>query len=279
VALYVTYSPNGWLKSHVLHVESLRREGIAVILIVNTDMARKFGNAELLSILDGLYVRQNKGYDFAAWAHVIQSRREILDAKALYLINDSLIGPISQTKFHDLVGRIRNSSADVIGLTESLDRGWHLQSFFLTFKRRALQSTAFVNFIEAIVCYVDKRNVISEYELRLASVLKRAGLDCQPMFRAIEARSSTGYYWKELVDSGFPFVKAELFRNAVSGFDTDECLRLMSAEGFNIRLVESSLADLEPADSEPPSLTSLPHPSTRQAEAGLEKSHSAPRRR
>jgi Rhamnan synthesis protein F len=149
VALFVTYSPNGWLKLHVLHyVESLRREGIAVILIVNTDMAWKFGNAELHSSLDGLFVRQNKGYDFAAWAHVIKSRREILDAEALYLINDSLIGPISQTKFHDLVGKIRNSSADVIGLTESLDRGWHLQSFFLIFKRRALESTAFLNFIE-----------------------------------------------------------------------------------------------------------------------------------
>jgi hypothetical protein len=76
--------------------------------------------------------------------------------------------------------------------------------------------------------------VISEYELRLASVLKRAGLDWQPMFRAIEARSSTRYYWKELVDSGFPFVKAEFFRNAVSGFDTDEYLRLMSAEGLSV---------------------------------------------
>ena len=62
LALFVTYSADGWLKSHVLHyVESLRREGIAVALIVNTDMAWTFRNADLLSRVDGLFVRQNKG--------------------------------------------------------------------------------------------------------------------------------------------------------------------------------------------------------------------------
>ena len=176
------------------------------------------------------------------------------------MINDSLIGPIDLTKFSEVIRRIRASKADVIGLTENLERGWHLQSFFLAFKQRALRSTAFVNFIEGIVCYEDKRDVISEYELRLASMLKRAGLECEPMFRAIDARNPTAYHWKELIDSGFPFVKAELFGNIIPQVNADDCLKLLSSNGFDIRLVESSLADLEPADSEPPHPEIMPPP-------------------
>jgi O-antigen biosynthesis protein len=260
-ALFVSYSPDGWLKSHVLHyVESLREEGISVILIVNTDSTWSVRNDELLPLVDGLFIRKNKGFDFAAWAHILQLHRELLAARSLYLINDSLIGPISQVKFSDLIRRIRASKADVVGLTETLDRGWHLQSFFLVFKQHALRSNAFVNFIEGIVCYEEKRDVISEYELRLASLLKRAGLDCQPMFRAIDARSSAGYHWRELIDSGFPFVKAELFRNAIPGFDADDCLRLLSSMGFDVRLAQSSLIDLEPEDSQPAEPKIIPPP-------------------
>jgi GT2 family glycosyltransferase len=256
LALFVTYSPDGWLKSHVLHyVESLRLEGIAVALIVNTDVAWNLTNTDILSRVDGLFIRQNKGIDFVAWAHVLQLHREILEATTeattLYLINDSLIGPIDQTKFSDLIRRIRASKADVVGLTENLERGW-LESYFLAFKRRALLSSAFGDFIDGIVCDEDKRDVISEYELRLASVLKRAGLDCELIFRAFDAlKKPTAYHWKELIDSGFPFVKAELFRNIIPEFDAADCLKLLSEMGFDTRLVEPPQPEITPPSIKP----------------------------
>ena len=190
LALFVTYSPDGWLKPHVQHyVNSLRCGGIAVALIVNTDMAWKFRNSSLMSCVDGLFVRQNKGFDFAAWAHVLQLRPETREATILYLINDSLVGPIDHTDFS--LRKIRARKADVIGLTENRERGWHLQSFFLAFKPRALRSTAFVSFIEQIVCYEDKLDVIADYELRFANVFKRAGLDCEPILPSTGARNPT----------------------------------------------------------------------------------------
>jgi hypothetical protein len=264
VALFATYSPDGRLKTHVLHyVESLRREGIAVVLIINAEEPLRVNDADLLSRVDGLFVRQAKGYDFAAWAHVLHLHREIFGAAILYLINDSLIGPFNQSEFTGLLQRIRNSKAEVIGLTESFDRGWHLQSFFLAFKSQALLSAAFVKFFDRVVCYKDKHDVISDYELRLASVLKRAGLDCEPMFRATDARNPTTHRWRELVDSGFPFVKAEVIRDAPL-WNAGDCLQLMAAKGFDVRLVEwaASLApapDLEPPESEitPPHIIPL----------------------
>jgi lipopolysaccharide biosynthesis protein len=231
VALFVTHSRDGSLKPHVLqYVESLRREGVAVVLIVNTDEPFGGDDPGLLSRVNGLFMRQNKGYDFAAWAHLIQLHREVLDAAILYLVNDSLIGPIDQTKFGNLLQRVRDSKADVVGLTESLEGGWHLQSFFLALKTRALLSSSFTKFIEAVICYEDKDDVIRNYEIRFATILKAAGLDCESIFHATDARNSTVYYWRELFDSGFPFVKAFVYYNT-----HPHIVDLLSARGFDVQ--------------------------------------------
>ena len=62
------------------------------------------------------------------------------------------------------------------------------------------------------------------------------------------------------IDSGFPFVTAELFRSIIPQVNADDCLKFLSLKGFDIRLLESSLADLEPADSEPPHPEIMPPP-------------------
>ena len=53
--------PDGWLKSHVSHyVESLRREGIAIALIVNTDMPLMFRKLTFCLALTASMFARNK---------------------------------------------------------------------------------------------------------------------------------------------------------------------------------------------------------------------------
>jgi FkbM family methyltransferase len=236
LALFVTYAPSGALKPHVLHyVQSLRREGICVVLIINTERPLRVKTDALLSEVDGLFVRQNRGFDFAAWAHLLQLHPELLNIKVLYLTNDSLIGPTDQAEFSGLIKTIRDSNADVIGLTDNLEYRWHLQSYFLAFKERALRSVAFEKFFKSIVWFGDKHEVIREYELRLANILKAAGLDADAIFRAWDAHNPTTGHWKKLLESGFPFIKAEVISD--SG-DSANCLALLSARGFDLRLAQ-----------------------------------------
>ena len=94
VALFATHSPRGQLKPHVRHyLDSLKRQSIAVILIVNTDRPFAATDTDMVSGADGIFVRRNEGYDFAAWAHILLLHPELFDAKILYLLNDSVIGP------------------------------------------------------------------------------------------------------------------------------------------------------------------------------------------
>src|SRR5262249_42042238 len=74
LALFVTHSRDGTtIRRHVEHyVEALRTEGIDVILIVASDSVQTTIPDRLLDMASGVYVRENLGFDFAAWAHIMR---------------------------------------------------------------------------------------------------------------------------------------------------------------------------------------------------------------
>ena len=57
-------------------------------------------------------------------------------------------------------------------MTDSFEIRWHVQSYFLVIKRRALQSLAFSQFFNAVLPYRDKDQVIRSYELGLTRFLR-----------------------------------------------------------------------------------------------------------
>lgn len=266
VALFVTHSPHGQLKPHVRHyLDSLKRQGIAVVLIVAAD--RPFStDTDLVNAMDGLFVRCNEGYDFAAWAHVLRLHPELYDAKILYFLNDSLFGPTNDAAFGDLLTKVRNSTADFVGLTESYERGWHIQSYFLALKPRALSAVALHKFINGIVSQTDKDKVITEYEIRFAPTLKAAGFNCEAIFASTtEVENRTIFHWKALFMEGFPFIKVTTVRDSRPGVETSDWREVLAGQGYDVSLAERSLAEASPSEqpdvswastSKPPFLSS-----------------------
>lgn len=213
-ALFVTHSPDGRIKPHVLHhLAALKRHGLNVVLVIACDAAFREADNYLLNLVDGLYVRENVGFDFAAWAHLLRIRPELYAIDTLYLINDSIVGPLDLELFGDIMRRIRDADADVIGLTDNVERQWHLQSYFLAFNSSVLASSAFRDFIDHIQSLSQKQDVINLYETRLAGQLLAAGLRCKALFPARHERNATTCDWEELLESGFPFIKMEVLRN------------------------------------------------------------------
>ncbi len=185
VAVFVTHSPDGNIKPHVVHyLTSLKRHGIDIILVVAADHLVDTIAPNVVAFVSGLFVRQNEGYDFAAWAHALQLHPALFASPILYLLNDSVFGPINDEKFAALLERIRRSKADVIGLTESYEHNWHLQSYFLAFKPKALSSVALHRFINSITVLRDKDAVIRSYEIMLASHLRERGLKVETLFES-----------------------------------------------------------------------------------------------
>lgn len=218
VCLFVTHAAQPVLKTHVIHhVEHLLDAGLQVILIVNTNLATDTLtiDADFEARLSGVLVRENTGFDFGAWAHAYS----LLDRKLwhrLYLINDSIVGPLGQTEFARMMGRIKASSADFIGLTESLAPARHLQSYFLVFNRNALLSHAFDKRILSIQNLPEKGQVVDIYEIRLTQQLCALGLRFEALFPTLSNdfynSNDTASRWEQLLSAGFPYLKTSVIK-------------------------------------------------------------------
>jgi lipopolysaccharide biosynthesis protein/GT2 family glycosyltransferase len=241
IALVVTHSPDGRLKPHIRqYLAALQRQGIRVVLIVASDVPFEGKDAALFALLEGLYVRQNVGFDFAAWAHVLRDNPELFSVDVLYLINDSVIGPLNERKLEHVLQRLRISSSDAIGLTDNYERGWHLQSYFLALKPRALASDALRKFFLGVKNLSEKQHVINEYEVCLTPSLGAAEMSCEALFPASRSHNTSLLEWKNLITAGLPFVKIAALRDAISGGD-DDWREVLQSEGFDPGLAEETL--------------------------------------
>jgi hypothetical protein len=219
VCFFVTHAIEHQLKAHVqVHIENLLRCGVSVVLVINTDLvAHEFLiDNHFLNQLSAVFVRENSGFDFAAWAHVYALCKERTHWSRLFLINDSIVGPLSFEAFDRLVHRVRVSSADVLGLTENLLPQPHLQSFFLVFNQRALNSAAVKRIFESTLSLSTKQDVIDLYEVQLTILLKQQGLRCEALFPTLAQTSletnDTYFRWEQLVQLGFPFIKSSVLK-------------------------------------------------------------------
>jgi glycosyltransferase involved in cell wall biosynthesis len=235
VALFVTHCPDGHLGAHVRpYLAALSAEGVFTTLVVATD--HPFTPEPWLApLLDGLYVRQNTGWDFAAWSHVLQLNPHFFGARLLFWLNDSVLGPVDADAFHSVLSRVRTSTAAMVGLTGSRSRGDHIQSYFLAFSPAALRAAAFTRFVASVQCLPLKDDVINAYEVTFAATLRMAGLTTEVLFPSADGREDdnrTMTDWQELLDEGFPFLKRAVIASQ------PEWEQALAAKGYNRPLAE-----------------------------------------
>lgn len=242
IALFVTHSSDGRMKAYVRHyLEALNDQGITTVLIIATDEQLPRVANEPLPFVGGLYLRQNIGYDFAAWAHVLRIAPHLLNADILYLINDSMIGPLNKHKFETMLSRVRGSDGDMVGLTDSHEQTWHIQTYFIALKRRALRSDSLRNFIGAIKALSTKRDVITNYETNFARTLRQAGLTCEVLFPTNTLHNPVLKDWRFLVAAGLPFIKLAAIRQNSGNSAALNWRTVLRSEGYDCRLAEQAL--------------------------------------
>lgn len=216
LCLMVTYAQTPKIKSYVAwHAHAFAQQGVDVVLIVNTDHPESAAQIGTISSdFSGVCVRENKGFDFGAWSHLMRH----IDSHGLdriYWVNDSLFGPLQMGFFEKMIHAVRSSSSDVVGLTENLTDERHLQSFFLAFNRRILNDQIFRNYIENLLNLPTKAFVIEFYEKQLTRLIETLGFRTEALFSLVgqENPEFTFNYPKALVSVGFPYVKTTLIRD------------------------------------------------------------------
>jgi hypothetical protein len=142
VALYVHWSPDGRISAMVRQqVAAYAKAGFAVVFITAAPALSEPDWQAMRDIAALLVHRRNAGRDFGAWKDCIgQALTLVPDAEELLLTNDSILGPI--LPLEPLWPVLRAAGEGMVGLTESLGGGAHLQSFFLLFRGRSAISDA-----------------------------------------------------------------------------------------------------------------------------------------
>jgi len=240
-ALLVTHSSTGIVKPQILpYVRALKAQGVAVLLIAVVDRPLDVSQ-ELLDHVDGALVRANRGYDFAAWAHALRLHPELFGATTLYLLNDSVFGPSSDAAFSALIERIRSSEAALVGLTESREWDWHLQSYFLALRQDLLASQQLQAFFADVRVLDDKDAIIRAYEVPLARLVRDIGSSIDVLFRVPIAINPTLFAWQRLIENGMPFVKVLLLRGQFPEADLRAWRDILTTAGFDMGLLDLTI--------------------------------------
>ncbi len=250
VAVLVTHASGGRLRPHVLsYMEHFKKNGLLVLLVVVVDRP--------LEILDGeiaaasmIIVRDNAGYDFGAWAHAFQLCPTLFETRLLIMTNDSIIPTGDIAVFQAMMDRVRASQADICGLTANHEYGWHIQSYFLALKGKALRSAAFKNFIGSVRRIDDKDEVVQQYEIKFASRMQAAGLKVEALYYGPYPNNPVIWSWRELIEVGFPFIKLLLLRKVMATYTDDKEMlddlhetwpSVLKEAGFDVNLVRNAI--------------------------------------
>ncbi len=191
VAVFVHFDRHGHIHDWLEHyLGELRSAGYSVIFVSNAPRLSAEAVAKVRPHCGLVLRRDNIGHDFGAYRDGIGHIPDLGQLDALLLANDSVYGP-----FHplvDILARMSPDQASVWGITDGVEGGFHLQSYFLLFHRAALQSGAFGRFWREYR-YVQSRywNIL-KYEIGLSRALSTAGIRCRALFSYRRAAAILG---------------------------------------------------------------------------------------
>ena len=156
--------------------------------------------------------RPNLGYDFGSWSSVLEAFPGVRRAPRVLLVNDSLIGPFSTLA--PILADFEACPAPVWGLTESLQHRPHLQSFFLGFRDRVLDSGPMRRFFGDVRVESSRAKVIRYGELAFAETLQGFDIDWAARFAADPTGPPNPAVAdvRGLLAAGMPFVKYQAVR-------------------------------------------------------------------
>ena len=212
IAFISSYRAEGSSDAAIRHLtKAFSDQGIAIVLIdTSPQQPTDTLGAEMV------LWRENFGWDFASWfAGFDRFYSKIGQLERLYFVNDSCVGPFGGLS--QVIERGWSMDLDVWSLTDSWDTRYHLQSYFLSFGRTAIQQGAIEGFKSNFNFPVVKRDVIHQGEVSLTRYLRSEGLR---------------------VGSVFPYY--EVANQFVEGFASQVTERMQRTEVVSIRALDSS---------------------------------------
>lgn len=175
------YSPAGLLRDDLLEFCKLASLESLSLCLVSTNLKQ----CEMTKLPGDMHVivRPNFGYDFFSYKkgieYFVQNTNKISSIKKLVLMNSSFL----ITRPHELIGIINaKQNVDILGLTSSYEYNFHIQSYFVSFGVRILESGEFLNWWDMLAPIDEREKVIERYELTMTNYFSSHGFHAESYF-------------------------------------------------------------------------------------------------
>ena len=120
-------------------------------------------------------VTRKAGRDFGSWAVGASALNALLDElDEVLLLNDSIIA-LESDVLDGLLTRARDMGADAVGVTESYERQYHLQSYFIWLGQRICRSSWLRDAVAGFAFSADDETVVKDAESALTARLLSDG--------------------------------------------------------------------------------------------------------
>ncbi|GAD46634.1 lipopolysaccharide biosynthesis protein [Streptococcus anginosus T5] len=230
--LYVHFNKYNRVSSHVYYQLTQMRPLFSKVVFISNSQVSEHDYQKLvdLHLMDNFIQRENIGFDFAAWrdgmTHV--GFDDITTYDVVTIMNDTCFGPLWDIKDYYL-NYEANDQVDFWGLTNNRrtkksrqTQGFpeHIQSYFITFKKPVIASSAFRNFWENVKNHTDVQEVINDYETKVTTTFLAAGFRYQTVFDTVN-EDTTGmlhpdfsyYNPTAILNHKVPFIKVKAIDN------------------------------------------------------------------
>lgn len=232
LCIYVTYSKENKIKEYVGYMlKALRKCSTTLYLVCNySEVSDGLEFAE--PYVDGIYYRENRGLDAGAYKDMLCTLLgwdTVYQYDELVLMNDSFLGPFYDFERYfnlmeditcDYWGMTRNFTGEITSIGYRYEP--HIHSYFLVFRKRALNSQPFRNFWENFVYPQTFTETVLNYEIKINEHLERAGYSSMAItdvFGLAFGDNEIAYYlysYELIRDKILPILKKKslLIRNA-----------------------------------------------------------------
>ncbi|MCE2233233.1 alpha-L-Rha alpha-1,3-L-rhamnosyltransferase, partial [Streptococcus thermophilus] len=225
--LYVHFNKYDHISRHVFYqLEHMRPLFDKLVFISNSRLSEsEVQKLRDKHLIDDFIQRENKGYDFAAWHDGMEfvGFENLKKYDSVTVMNDTCFGPLwDMAPIYD--NYESNPNVDFWGMTnhQGIKAGdiyihEHLQSYFISFKKRLVESSVFQKFWKSVESFEDVQKVIDNYETLYTKKFRDAGFNYESILNTIPLNDKffhsnfTIHYPHVLLDTGVPFIKVKTF--------------------------------------------------------------------
>ena len=171
--IFAHFDPHAVVDNYVLHSLACYRQYFEIVHFVTTSPLDREQTARVASLVDRVIVRSNVGYDFMSWRVGFEALPRHCGFSDVVFANDSIYGPCS-----DLVPfwkSVDGLGADLWGASLNHQFRPHVQSFFMGFGSRLLDSGFARRFWQGVEVIPDKMQLIFAYEVGLSARVEEEG--------------------------------------------------------------------------------------------------------